>query len=108
MKIIVLFSLIPQKSLPIEFNVEAMKRVLAEPTERSKRDAKEKEQQLLKTFREDSFDELMRRTEPKHDVIQNRLNDIFNSLGNERPSSQIELKNKRAIYENNFPELFFY
>lgn len=85
-----------------------MKRVLAEPTERSKRDAKEKELQLLKTFRESNFEELMRRTEPKHDVIQNKLNELFNALGNEKPSSQSELKSKKAIYENNFPELFFY
>lgn len=85
-----------------------MKRVLAEPTERSKRDAKEKEMQLLKTFRESNFDDLMRRTEPKHDVIQNKLNELFNSLGNDRPISQLENKNHKHIYENTFPELFFY
>lgn len=85
-----------------------MKRMLAEPTERSKREAKDKEMQLLKTFRESDFEDLIRRTEPRHDVIQNKLNEIFNSLGNERPISQIDGKSQKTIYENNFPELFFY
>lgn len=102
-----------KKSLPSDYNFESMKRMLAEPTERSKREAKDKELQIVKAFRENDFEDLMRRTEPKHDVIQNRLNELFNSLGTERSGySQIDGKmaaiNPKAIYENNFPELFFY
>lgn len=84
-----------------------MKRMLAEPTERSKREARDKEIQIIKAFRENDFDDLIRRTEPKHDVIQNRLNELFNSLGTER-NTQVDGKLQKAIYENNFPELFFY
>ncbi|KAJ6647316.1 Protein EFR3 like cmp44E [Pseudolycoriella hygida] len=102
---------IPQrKSLVIELNFDAMKRALAEPTEASKREAREKQQQLVKTFRDANFEDLMRRTEPKHEVIQNRLNDLFNSLAVERQITQ-EHKNHQSnkpIYEKHFPELFYY
>lgn len=105
-----------KKSLPIDYNFESMKRMLAEPTERSKREAKDKEMQIVKAFRENNFEDLIRRTEPKHDVIQNRLNELFNSLASDRGSGigtgyiHVDGKaiNPKAIYENNFPELFFY
>ncbi|XP_063699541.1 protein EFR3 homolog cmp44E [Culicoides brevitarsis] len=95
-----------KKSLPSDYNFESMKRMLAEPTERSKREARDKEIQIIRAFRENDFDDLIRRTEPKHDVIQNRLNELFNSLGTER-ATQVDGKMQK-IYENNFPELFFY
>lgn len=84
--------------------------MLAEPTERLKREARDKEIQIIKAFRENDFDDLLRRTEPKHDVIQNRLNELFNSLGNERGcgNSPSKGRNQKAVYETNFPELFFY
>lgn len=57
----------------------------------------------------------------QHDMIQNKLNELFTSLANERPlvtytHNQIEAytagnqkqQAQKPIYENNFPELFFY
>lgn len=56
----------------------------------------------------------------QHDVIQNRLNDLFNSLAIERQISQSDIKTQQSqaaaagaplqkpIYETNFPELFYY
>lgn len=53
-------------------------------------------------------------------MIQNKLNELFTSLANERPLvnySQMEnfaaggnqkQQAQKPIYENNFPELFFY
>lgn len=87
-----------------------MKRTLAEPTESSKKEAREKQVQIVKTFRDSNFDDLVRRTEPKHDVIQNKLSELFNSLAVERQISHSESKqlNQKPIYETNFPELYFY
>jgi hypothetical protein len=87
-----------------------MKRVLAEPTEATKREQRERQIQINKAFRETNFDDLVRRTEPKHDVIQNKLNEIFNSLSAERQINQADgtKQAQKPIYENNFPELFFY
>ncbi|XP_055619562.1 protein EFR3 homolog cmp44E isoform X2 [Toxorhynchites rutilus septentrionalis] len=118
---------VQKRSLASEYNFESMKRVLAEPTEASKRESREKQAAIGRTFRETAFDDLLRRTEPKHDVIQNKLNEIFNSLSAERQiscgSSQLaaigasaatgtadggKLNQQRPIYANNFPELFFY
>ncbi|XP_026835342.1 protein EFR3 homolog cmp44E isoform X3 [Drosophila erecta] len=104
-----------KKLLAPEFNFDAMKRALAEPTEAAKREQRERQMQIVRTFREGEFDDLMRRTEPKHDVIQNRLNELFNSLAVERQitqsdtkSSQLQACNEKPIYETNFPELFYY
>lgn len=60
-----------------------------------------------------NFEDLMRRTEPKHDVIQSRLRDLFNSLAVERQiigqTDQFKSSQpNKYVYENNFPELFFY
>ncbi|XP_001868152.2 protein EFR3 homolog cmp44E isoform X1 [Culex quinquefasciatus] len=119
---------VQKRSLASEFNFESMKRVLAEPTEASKREAREKQAAIGRTFRETAFEDLVRRTEPKHDVIQDKLNEIFNSLSTERQigscagqlakleASAVDgggagggkLNQQRAVYENNFPELFFY
>lgn len=111
-----------------------MKRALAEPTESAKKEAREKQMQIVRTFRESNFDDLVRRTEPKvvaprvnypldheiksffllsvqHELIQNRLNELFNSLASERQITQTETKNtttQKPVYENNFPELFYY
>nr|NP_724710.1 stambha A, isoform B [Drosophila melanogaster]AAF59047.2 stambha A, isoform B [Drosophila melanogaster] len=104
-----------KKLLAPEFNFDAMKRALAEPTEAAKREQRERQMQIVRTFREGEFDDLMRRTEPKHDLIQNRLNELFNSLAVERQitqsdtkSSQLQASNEKPIYETNFPELFYY
>ncbi|XP_016986347.1 protein EFR3 homolog cmp44E isoform X1 [Drosophila rhopaloa] len=104
-----------KKLLAPEFNFDAMKRALAEPTETVKREQRERQMQIVRTFREGEFDDLIRRTEPKHDLIQNRLNELFNSLAVERQITQSDTKaaslqasNEKPIYETNFPELFYY
>lgn len=100
-------------ALASEYNFDAMKRVLAEPTDTTKRERVEIQRKLVNTFRNANFDDLLRRTEPKHDVIQSRLSDLFNSLAVERQimgqSEQLKtIQPNKSIYENNFPELFFY
>lgn len=135
-----------RQAITVELNFDAMKRALAEPTEAAKREAREKSVQLTRVFREASFDELVRRTEPKHEMLQNRLNDLFTALAVERQiQAQSELKSaavaasaagvqpllaaamagvsvggggsaaaavaigrERPIYEQSFPELFYY
>lgn len=102
-----------RKVLTTEFNFDAMKRVLGEPTEATKREHSESQRQLVETFRNANFEDLVRRTKPKHDVIQSRLSDLFNSLAVERQiiGQNEQLKSNqpnKSIYENNFPELFFY
>ncbi|XP_034103331.1 protein EFR3 homolog cmp44E isoform X2 [Drosophila sulfurigaster albostrigata] len=104
-----------KKILAPEFNFDAMKRALAEPTEAAKREQRERQMQIVRTFREGEFDDLMRRTEPKHDLIQNRLNELFNSLAVERQitqsdnkTAQLQANNEKPVYETKFPELFYY
>lgn len=100
-----------QKSIASDLSFEAMKRQLSEPSEAAKQEARERQIQIVKTFRESDFDDLVRRTEPKHDVIQNKLNELFNSLAAERQINQVDAKlaaKEKPIYEHNFPELFFY
>ncbi|ALC40651.1 stmA [Drosophila busckii] len=104
-----------KKLLAPEYNFDAMKRALAEPTEAAKREQRERQMQIVRTFREGEFDELMRRTEPKHDLIQNRLNELFNSLAVERQLTQSDSKatqqhaqQEKPVYETKFPELFYY
>lgn len=111
-----------RKSITVDLNFDAMKRSLAEPTDSAKREQRDRKLQITKAFREANFEDLMRRTEPKHDVIQTRLNDLFTALAVERQiQAQSELKNsgalsgggggtgrERPIYENHFPELFYY
>ena len=54
-----------QKVLAPEYNFDAMKRALAEPTDAVKREQREKQAQIVRTFREGKFEDLVRRTEPK-------------------------------------------
>ncbi|XP_058983521.1 protein EFR3 homolog cmp44E isoform X1 [Musca domestica] len=100
---------VSKKALAPEYTVDAMKRYLAEPPESVKREQQEKQKQIVRAFRESDFEDLMKRTEPKHDVIQNRLNDLFNSLSidNKTPQNAAN-QNEKPIYETNFPELFYY
>lgn len=101
-----------KKTITNDLNFDAMKRALAEPTEASKRETRDRQKQLHRTFKDANFDDLIRRTEPKHDIIQNRLNDLFTALAVERQITQVESKNQittnKPIYETHFPELFYY
>ncbi|KAM7343611.1 protein EFR3 homolog stmA isoform 3-T4 [Cochliomyia hominivorax] len=100
---------VSKKILAPEYTVDAMKRYLAEPNESVKREQQEKQMQIVRAFRESDFEDLMKRTEPKHDVIQNRLNDLFNSLAIDNKNQQnTSSTTEKPIYETNFPELFYY
>ncbi|KAJ8963209.1 hypothetical protein NQ318_018675 [Aromia moschata] len=91
-----------------ELTFESMKKVLTEPPEVRKEAEAERRKQLSHTFRTATFSELLR-TQPKHDALQNKLNEIFQSLtvnGNRSPSD--EKKSNIPTYEQNFPELFYY
>ncbi|XP_059622493.1 protein EFR3 homolog cmp44E isoform X1 [Phlebotomus argentipes] len=103
---------VQRRALPAELNFEAMKRLLAESSDSAKREAKERKAHMAKYFREANFDELVRRSETRHDAIQNKLNELFTSLTNERQIAQNEGKaapgGQKKIYEEAFPELFFF
>jgi hypothetical protein len=124
----------------MELNFESMKRVLTEPIVDEKEKKVEKQKETVRQFREKNFDDLVKHTETKvifyklefplgflnqfpiialqHDLIQNKLNELFNSLSTwENRGMQVDgyvsptLKNQtqqKKIYENHFPELFFY
>lgn len=62
-----------KKILSPEYNFDAMKRALAEPSEAAKREQREKQMQIALTFREGEFDDLMRRTEPKVSLEDNLM-----------------------------------
>lgn len=59
-----------------EYTVDAMKRYLADPSESVKREQQEKQMQIVRTFRESDFDELMKRTEPKVSFKNNYTNNF--------------------------------
>lgn len=129
--------ILPRRAaIALELNFDAMKRTLSEPTDAAKREQRERNVQLSQMFREASFDELVRRTEPRHEQLQNRLNDLFTALAVDRQiQAQTEFKTtlatattvahinvtslgavvasektsrERPIYEQSFPELFYY
>ncbi|GLV39615.1 stambha A [Carabus blaptoides fortunei] len=95
-----------------ELTFESMKRVLTESNENKREEEAEKRQQLSETFRTAPFNELMRRTQPKHDILQNKLNEIFKSLSNNLDTTRNQTdpnKNNNTsvpVYEQHFPELF--
>nr|CAH7716742.1 unnamed protein product [Callosobruchus chinensis] len=100
---------VQRKQTEEELTFESMKKVLTEPPEVRKEAEAERRKQLSHTFRTASFSELVRRTKPKHDVLQNKLNEIFKSLStNENTSPTEEKKSEMPTYEQNFPELFYY
>lgn len=99
----------------LELNFEGMKRILtatSEPTRQEEMN-KEKKEQMVKSLKEQDFDELMKFNESSHDHIQNKLNELFTSISLDRPSYIVgeiatNPKNQKPIYEKNFPELFFF
>lgn len=115
----------------LELNFEGMKRILTTQSDPAKIEEvnKEKQEQMAKNLKEQDFDELMKHSEPavsqlnnsfdfdsfhpsfQHDQIQNKLNDLFNSLALDRPfttDNTLSNKNQKPIYEKSFPELFFF
>ncbi|XP_044006270.1 protein EFR3 homolog cmp44E isoform X2 [Aphidius gifuensis] len=97
-----------------EFTFESMKKILTDcANDQLVED--EKRLKLSEVFRTAPFDELVTKTQPKHEVLQNKLSDIFNSLTIEpRNLSQgvqiVDAKSNQQIpaYEVHFPELFVY
>ncbi|XP_018576301.1 protein EFR3 homolog cmp44E isoform X1 [Anoplophora glabripennis] len=102
---------VERKHTEEELTFESMKKVLTEPPEIRKEAEAERRKQLSHTFRTATFSELVRRTQPKHDVLQNKLNEIFKSLTineNRSPTEEDTKKSNIPTYEQNFPELFYY
>ncbi|XP_044744134.1 protein EFR3 homolog cmp44E isoform X2 [Coccinella septempunctata] len=100
-----------QRKVPEEqLTFESMKKVLTEPPEVRKEAEAERRKNLSHTFRTATFSELIRRTQPKHDLLQNKLNEIFKSLSTNETRSPSEEEKKPTVptYEQNFPELFYY
>lgn len=109
---------IQRRKVPTEdLSLEAMRRAAAEPSEMERREAEQKKAQLNRAFRTAPFAELLRITQPKHD-LQDKLAEIFNSLAEEStfiqpPTSPSDgapkVKGQQVpAYEKYFPELFLY
>ncbi|XP_012151872.1 protein EFR3 homolog stmA isoform X2 [Megachile rotundata] len=104
-----------QKKLPgEELTFESMKRILTE-NNNNHIVAEEKRIQLSHFFRNAPFQDLVSKTQPKHDVLQSKLSEIFNTLSvDPRNATQgsgppTDTKPSQApAYEIHFPELFVY
>lgn len=104
-----------QKKLPgEELTFESMKRILTE-NNNNHIVAEEKRLQLSHFFRNAPFQDLVSKTQPKHDVLQSKLSEIFNTLSvDPRNATQgsgppTDTKPSQApAYEIHFPELFVY
>ncbi|CAK9832725.1 Protein EFR3 homolog cmp44E [Anthophora retusa] len=97
-----------------QLTFESMKRIL---TENNNNNVKEEEKrlQLSHFFRNAPFQDLVSKTQPKHDVLQSKLSEIFNTLSvDPRNTTQTggpptDTKPSQApAYEILFPELFVY
>ncbi|XP_012530283.1 protein EFR3 homolog cmp44E [Monomorium pharaonis] len=104
-----------QKKLPgEELTFESMKRILTENNNNQVVE-EEKRMQLSQFFRNAPFQDLVSKTQPKHDVLQSKLSEIFNTLSvdprNAVPATgpQTDIKpSQTPAYEIHFPELFVY
>ncbi|XP_061931872.1 protein EFR3 homolog cmp44E isoform X2 [Apis cerana] len=103
-----------QKKLPgEELTFESMKRILTENNNNHIME-EEKRLQLSHFFRNAPFQDLVSKTQPKHDVLQSKLSEIFNTLSvdprnSSQPGPPTDTKPSQApAYEIHFPELFVY
>ncbi|XP_046474294.1 protein EFR3 homolog cmp44E isoform X1 [Neodiprion pinetum] len=105
-----------QKKLPgEELTFESMKRILTESGETRREAEEERRLQLSQLFRTAPFQDLVVKTQPKHDMLQNKLSEIFNTLTVE-PRNPIQpgippadaKPSQTPAYEVHFPELFVY
>ncbi|XP_026673415.1 protein EFR3 homolog cmp44E isoform X2 [Ceratina calcarata] len=104
-----------QKKLPgEELTFESMKRILTENNNNHVIE-EEKRLQLSHLFRNAPFQDLVSKTQPKHDVLQSKLSEIFNTLSvDPRNAAQpgvppMDAKpTQTPAYEIHFPELFVY
>ncbi|KAL1514341.1 hypothetical protein ABEB36_003614 [Hypothenemus hampei] len=100
---------VTRKLIEEDLMFDGMKKLLTEPPEIRKESEAERRKQLNHTFRTCSFAELVRITQPKHDTLQNKLNEIFKSISeHETGSIHEESRKELPTYEQNFPELFYY
>ncbi|XP_017793216.1 PREDICTED: protein EFR3 homolog cmp44E isoform X1 [Habropoda laboriosa] len=104
-----------QEKLPgKQLTFESMKRILTESNNNNMKE-EEKRLQLSHFFRNAPFQDLVSKTQPKHDVLQSKLSEIFNTLSvDPRNTTQpggppTDTKpNQAPAYEILFPELFVY
>ncbi|XP_066591090.1 protein EFR3 homolog cmp44E isoform X2 [Prorops nasuta] len=105
-----------QRKLPgEELTFESMKRILTENNNNNQAIETEKRMQLSEFFRNAPFQDLVSKTQPKHDVLQSKLSEIFNSLSVD-PRNSIQpggpptdaKPTQTPAYEIHFPELFVY
>ncbi|KAI4466111.1 hypothetical protein MML48_3g00021529 [Holotrichia oblita] len=83
-----------QRKLPEEeLTFESMKKVLTEPPESRKEIEAERREQISHTFRTAPFSELVRKTQPKHDALRTKLNEIFKSLSMNEAGEVLRIKN---------------
>ncbi|XP_033215913.1 protein EFR3 homolog cmp44E isoform X2 [Belonocnema kinseyi] len=103
------------KKLPgEELTFESMKRILTENSDAQVIE-EEKRVQISQLFQRAPFEDLVNKTQPKHDILQNKLSEIFNSLtleprNNSLPGStpSDSKPSQTPAYEIHFPELFVY
>ncbi|KAK0178073.1 hypothetical protein PV328_002054 [Microctonus aethiopoides] len=105
---------VQRKFVAEELTFESMKKILTVPNN-NQTVVDEKDLELSKCFMNAPFKELIIKTQPKRDALQNTFSDIFNSLTIEpRNSSQQNIQSNDAksnqipVYEVHFPELFVY
>ncbi|XP_011505309.1 PREDICTED: protein EFR3 homolog cmp44E [Ceratosolen solmsi marchali] len=104
-----------QKKLPgEELTFDSIKRILTENSNVQMME-EEKRMQFSHLFRNTPFPDLIKKTQPKHDVLQSKLSEIFNVLNIEPRSQSIQGSTPSDIkpsqtpaYEIHFPELFVY
>ncbi|XP_012216133.1 protein EFR3 homolog cmp44E [Linepithema humile] len=105
-----------QKKLPgEELTFESMKRILTESNNNHVVE-EEKRMQLSQFFRNAPFQDLVSKTQPKHDVLQSKLSEIFNTLSVDPrntvpttgPQTDANKPSQTPAYEIHFPELFVY
>ncbi|XP_012271686.1 protein EFR3 homolog cmp44E [Orussus abietinus] len=99
-----------QKKLPgEELTFESMKRILTENNNNQVVE-EEKRMELSQFFRNAPFKELVDKTQPKHDVLQNKLSEIFSTLSVDPRQAAVlptDIKpNQTPAYEIHFPEFF--
>ncbi|XP_051168467.1 protein EFR3 homolog cmp44E isoform X2 [Leptopilina boulardi] len=104
-----------QKKLPgEELTFENMKRILTE-NNNNQIVEEEKRVQISQLFQNAPFEDLVNKTQPKHDALQNKLSEIFNALTIEPKNNATQgttpsdsKPSQPPAYEMHFPELFVY
>ncbi|XP_014206305.1 protein EFR3 homolog cmp44E [Copidosoma floridanum] len=104
-----------QRKLPgEELTFDSMKRILTENVN-TQGVEDEKRAQFSQLFRSAPFQDLVKKTQPKHDVLQSKLSEIFSALMIEPRCPSVPVgtpsdakPSQTPAYEVHFPELFVY